>query len=174
MLTGDRQKIADAIAGRLGITNVRTQLMPEEKSAAIKSIRDQAGTVAMVGDGVNGAPALATADVAVVMGAVGTDVALETADIALMADDLTKLPYAVALARRSRRIINQNIVLSLTAIVVMVAAALTGAFTLTQGVFVNEVYALMIIANGLRLLRANKIVRTVPTSAAAGPVAVTS
>ncbi|MGW4058590.1 heavy metal translocating P-type ATPase [Amycolatopsis sp. NPDC004747] len=160
MLTGDRTTVARSIADRLGIDEVRAQLMPEDKSAAIEALRkdNSKGSVAMVGDGVNDAPALATADVAVVMGAAGTDVALETADVALMADDLTKLPYAVALARRARRNINQNIVLSLAMVVVLVTAALTGAFTLTEGVLINEGYALVVIANGLRLLRRRGLV----------------
>lgn len=153
MLTGDRERVAKSIAGRLGIESVRAELMPEDKSAAITSIK-RTGTTAMVGDGVNDAPALATADVAIVMGAAGTDVALETADVALMADDLTKLPYSVALARRSRRIIAQNIALSLAAIAALVVLAVTGGFTLTQGVLLNEAWALVIIGNGLRLLRA--------------------
>ncbi|MGH3757656.1 heavy metal translocating P-type ATPase [Actinophytocola sp.] len=153
MLTGDRERVARSIAGRLGIESVRAQLMPEDKSAAITAIKRK-GTTAMVGDGVNDAPALATADVAIVMGAAGTDVALETADVALMADDLTKLPYSVALARRSRRVIAQNVALSLAAIAALVVLAVTGGFTLTQGVLLNEAWALVIIGNGLRLLRA--------------------
>jgi Cd2+/Zn2+-exporting ATPase len=157
MLTGDREIVARAIADRLGIENVRAQLMPEDKSAAIRSIRAEYDTVAMVGDGINDAPALAVSDVGVVMGAAGTDVALETADVALMADDLGKLPYAVALARRADRIIKQNIALSLTAIVGLVVAAVTGYFTLAWGVFVNEAWALLVIANGLRLLRATPL-----------------
>lgn len=157
MLTGDRETVARGIAGRLGIQNVRSQLMPDDKSAAVRSIRAEQGSVVMVGDGINDAPALAVADVGVVMGAAGTDVALETADVALMADDLTKLPYAVALARRSDRIIKQNITLSLAAIVALVIAAVTGFFTLAWGVFINEAWALLIIANGLRLLRAKPL-----------------
>jgi Cd2+/Zn2+-exporting ATPase len=178
MLTGDRSSVANAIAARLGIESVHAGLMPEDKSAAVTALREK-GTVAMVGDGVNDAPALATADVAVVMGAAGTDVALETADIALMADDLTRLPYAIALARRARINIRQNIVLSLLVVGLLVTAALSGAFTLTEGVMINEGYALVIIANGLRLLRAKRrwapvadtAARPVPTTSAPAPVA---
>ncbi|MGW6739350.1 heavy metal translocating P-type ATPase [Streptomyces sp. NPDC055025] len=158
MLTGDRQRVATAIADRVGIESVRAQLMPDEKSAAVASIKE-GGITAMVGDGVNDAPALATADVAIVMGAAGTDVALEMADVALMADDLNKLPYAVALARRASRIIAQNIALSLAVILFLVFAAVSGKFTLTQGVLINEVWALVIIANGLRLLRLHSALR---------------
>jgi Cd2+/Zn2+-exporting ATPase len=157
VLTGDRELVAQSIASRLGLENVRSQLMPEDKSAAIRAVREQYGEVAMVGDGINDAPALATADVGVVMGAAGSDVALETADVALMADDLAKLPYAVALARRTRRIIGQNIALSLTAILALVVAAVTGWFTLTWGVLANEAWALLVIGNGLRLLRAKPL-----------------
>ncbi|MFE9867986.1 heavy metal translocating P-type ATPase [Streptomyces sp. NPDC005506] len=158
MLTGDRQRVATAIASRVGIESVRAQLMPDEKSTAVASIKE-GGITAMVGDGVNDAPALATADVAIVMGAAGTDVALEMADVALMADDLNKLPYAVALARRASRVIAQNIALSLAVILFLVISAVSGKFTLTQGVLINEAWALVIIANGLRLLRLHASLR---------------
>jgi Cd2+/Zn2+-exporting ATPase len=161
MLTGDREQVAKAIAGLLGIENVRAELLPDQKRAAVAALKEKVGTIAMVGDGVNDAPALATADVAIVMGAAGTDVALETADVALMADDLTKLPYAVALARRSRRIIAQNVGMSLAVILLLVVAAVTGSFSLTQGVLINEAWALVIIGNGLRLLRAHKSLQVV-------------
>jgi Cd2+/Zn2+-exporting ATPase len=180
MLTGDREVVARSIADRLGIETVRAELMPDDKSAVVRAMRQQRGGVIMVGDGINDAPALATADVGVVMGAAGSDVALETADVALMADDLTKLPYAVALARRARRVIRQNIALSLSAIVVLVLAALSGRFTLTWGVLTNEVWALVIIANGLRLLRAAPLAElrsrgpSRATAVAAGPVATAS
>ncbi|MET9117582.1 cation-translocating P-type ATPase [Streptomyces longwoodensis] len=158
MLTGDRERVAQAIANRVGIESVRAQLMPDEKSTAVASIK-QSGITAMVGDGVNDAPALATADVAIVMGAAGTDVALEMADVALMADDLNKLPYAVALARRASRVIAQNIALSLAVILFLVISAISGRFTLTEGVLINEAWALVIIANGLRLLRLHSSLR---------------
>jgi Zn2+/Cd2+-exporting ATPase len=176
MLTGDRLQIANAIARTVGIESVRAELLPDEKRAALTALKHEVGTIAMVGDGINDAPALASADVAIVMGAAGTDVALETADVALMADDLTKLPYAVALARRSRRIIAQNVGLSLAVILLLVVAAVTGSFSLTEGVLINEAWALVIIGNGLRLLRAHPSLQVVApvTSAADLPAASVS
>ncbi|WP_019812648.1 heavy metal translocating P-type ATPase, partial [Saccharomonospora saliphila] len=165
MLTGDRERVATAIADKVGIDTVRAGLMPHDKSTAIGESRTQGGSVVMVGDGVNDAPALASSDVAVVMGAAGTDVAMETADVALMSDDLTKLPYTVRLARRANRVIAQNVTVSLIVIFLLVIAALTGAFNLTQGVLINEVFALVIIANGLRLLRGRKDTAQAPAVA---------
>jgi Zn2+/Cd2+-exporting ATPase len=152
MLTGDHPAVAAAVAARLGITEIHAGLLPEDKTIQVQAMRAQ-GVVAMVGDGVNDAPAMAHADVAIAMGAASSDGALETADIALVADDLNRLPTAIRLARRARTIIRQNIALSLATIAVLVAAALAGAFTLTAGIVLNEGTALLIIANGLRLLR---------------------
>jgi len=153
MLTGDNQRTAQAIAAQAGLDDWRAGLLPEDKTAAVTDLRRAHGATAMVGDGVNDAPALATADVGIAMGAAGTDVALETADVALMADDLAKLPQAIRLARRALVNIRQNIALSLATIAVLVAAALAGGLSLTSGLLLNEGTALLIIANGLRLLR---------------------
>lgn len=153
LLTGDNPRTAAAVAAQAGIDDWRAGLLPEHKTHAIAELRATYGPVAMVGDGVNDAPALATADVGVAMGAAGTDVALETADLALMADDLAKLPQAVRLARRALANIRQNVALSLASIAVLVAAALAGGLSLTSGLLLNEGTALLIIANGLRLLR---------------------
>jgi len=153
MLTGDHAHVARAIAAAAGVDDVRAGLLPHDKSAAVAELAKHAGPVAMVGDGINDAPALAVADVGIAMGASGTTVALETADVALMADELDKLPAAIRLARRAMRIVHQNVALSLAAVVVLVTAALAGQLTLTEGLLLNEGTALLIIANGLRLLR---------------------
>ncbi|MGH3757639.1 heavy metal translocating P-type ATPase [Actinophytocola sp.] len=166
MLTGDRQKVARVVADQLGVENVSAELMPKGKSAAVAGLKKRHGVVVMVGDGVNDAPAMATADVAVVMGAVGTDVATETADVALMSDDLTKLPQAISLARRANRIIAQNMIVALTVVAALVVAAVSGAFNLIQGVLVNEAFAILVISNGLRLLRGRK-----PATATEAPAA---
>jgi Cd2+/Zn2+-exporting ATPase len=153
MLTGDNQRVAAAIARRVGIDDWRAGLLPEDKTAAIQSLRREHGAIAMLGDGVNDAPALAVAEIGIAMGAAGSDVALETADVALMADDLTRLPAAIRLARRALANIRQNIGMSLATIAVLVPAALLGYLSLTSGLLLNEGTALLIIANGLRLLR---------------------
>lgn len=153
MLTGDNEPTAAAIARTLGIDDWRAGLLPQDKTAAVRELRDRYGSTAMVGDGVNDAPALAAADVGIAMGAAGTDVALETADVALMADELAKLPDAVRLSRRAVANVHQNIALSLMSVAFLVFAALSGWLSLTTGLLLNEGSALVIIANGLRLLR---------------------
>jgi Cd2+/Zn2+-exporting ATPase len=153
MLTGDNPATAAAIAKAAGIGDWRAGLLPEDKTTAVAGLRGLPGPAAMVGDGINDAPALATADVGIAMGAAGTDVALETADIALMADQLAKLPAAITLARNAADVIRQNIGLSLAAIAAFDAAALTGHLSLAAGLLLNEGSAVLIIANGLRLLR---------------------
>ncbi len=153
MLTGDNPATAAAIANAAGISDWRAGLLPEDKTAAVASLRDARRPAAMVGDGINDAPALATADVGIAMGHAATDVALETADVALLADQLAKLPVTIALARKAARVILQNIALSLIAIAALDAAALTGHLSLAGGLLLNEASAVLIIANGLRLLR---------------------
>jgi Cd2+/Zn2+-exporting ATPase len=153
MLTGDNQATAQAIALAAGIDDVRAELMPEQKVAAIEEIMEQYGAVAMVGDGVNDAPALARASVGIAMGAAGTDTALETADVALMADDLSRLPFAVSLSQEARRIIRQNVVLSLGIKAVFLALAIGGIATLWMAVFADVGASLIVTFNGMRLLR---------------------
>lgn len=153
LLTGDNDRVAQAIAAQTGIDDYRAHLLPEDKLRVIAELRREYGSVVMVGDGVNDAPALATADIGIAMGAAGTDVALETADIVLMADDLTRLPYAVELSRRTRRIIRQNLVFALSVIAILVTGTVLGMTTLPVGVVGHEGSTIIVVANGLRLLR---------------------
>lgn len=153
MLTGDNPRSARAIAREVGIDEVYADLKPEEKLAKVRELVAQYGHVAMVGDGVNDAPALAAATVGVAMGAAGTDVALETADVALMGDDLEKLAYAIYLAKRHRRVVRENVVLSAAFIGGLVAGAVAGWFTLPIAVLGHEISEFLVIGNGLRMLR---------------------
>ena len=153
MLTGDNWRVAATIASTVGLTDVRADLLPENKVTAIQELLKKHGKVAMVGDGVNDAPALANATVGIAMGAGGTDVALETADVALMADDLSKLPFAVALSRESRQIIKQNLFIALGVIALLVPSTLFGFANIGIAVFFHEGSTLVVVANALRLLR---------------------
>jgi Cd2+/Zn2+-exporting ATPase len=152
ILTGDNARVAAAIGAELGIAEVYADLLPEAKLRLIETLKAD-GPVTMVGDGVNDAPALATASIGVAMGGAGTDVALETADVVLMADDLGKLPYAIDLSRRTRRTIRQNLTFSLAVIVTLVLATLTRGIPLPLGVVGHEGSTVIVVLNGLRLLR---------------------
>ncbi len=153
MLTGDNARTAHAIAREAGIDEVYADLKPEDKAMKVRELTERIGHVAMVGDGVNDAPALAEATVGVAMGAAGTDVALEVADVALMADDLEKLVYALRLSQRTQRIVRQNIVLSAMVIGVLVFGAVAGVLTLPLAVLGHEISEFVVIGNGLRMLR---------------------
>ncbi|KKN29509.1 hypothetical protein LCGC14_0843430, partial [marine sediment metagenome] len=153
MLTGDNEQTAGAIAKQTGLDNFEAQLLPEEKVRAIRDLKDKYGKVAMVGDGVNDAPALALSSVGIAMGVAGTDIALETADMALMSDDLLKTSYAYKKSKKTLRIIKQNTAISLSIIALLVIFALSGFLGLVPGILANEGSSLLIVANGLRLLR---------------------
>jgi Zn2+/Cd2+-exporting ATPase len=154
MLTGDSQGTARTIAAATGVDEFRAELMPEDKVAAIKELRRRFGPVAMVGDGVNDAPALASADVGIVMGAAGSDAALETADVALMADELLRIPYALRLSRATLRNIKVNLAISLVLKGAFVVAAVAGVATLWMAILADTGASIVVIANALRLLRA--------------------
>ncbi len=155
MLTGDSQGTAQAIASQLGVDEFRAELLPEDKVAAVQELRRRHGPVAMVGDGVNDAPALATADVGIAMGAAGSAAALETADVALMADELLRIPYAFRLSRATVRNIKANLAISIVMKAAFVIAALTGVATLWMAVLADTGASVIVIANAMRLLRAD-------------------
>jgi Cd2+/Zn2+-exporting ATPase len=151
MLTGDNNGVARAIASAVGIDEVRAGLLPEDKVAAVKEL-SAGGAVVMVGDGVNDAAALAHAAVGVAMGGAGTAAALETADVALMGDDLGRLSFAIGLSRQARAIIRQNVAISLAVIGLLVVASLFGIAGIGWAVVIHEGTTLIVIANALRLL----------------------
>jgi Cd2+/Zn2+-exporting ATPase len=152
MLTGDNARSATAIAKEIGLTEFRADLMPDDKLTIIRELAKEYGHVAMIGDGVNDAPALAHATVGIAMGGAGTDVALETADVALMGDDLSKLPFAVGLGRATRAIIMQNLFISLGVIAFLVITSLTGIVSIGIAIIFHEGSTLVVVANALRLL----------------------
>ena len=152
MMTGDKQAVAERIAAQSGLTEVKADLLPEDKLSAIKQVMQQYGPTAMIGDGINDAPALATATIGIAMGGAGTAVALETADVALMADDVRKLPFAVGLSRASRNIIQQNLIISLGVIGLLVVSSVLGLVQLPLAVFFHEGSTILVVLNALRLL----------------------
>jgi len=152
MLTGDNQRVADAIAKQIGLTEAKGDLLPEEKVAAINELRLQENKLAMIGDGVNDAPAMAKSTVGIAMGAAGSDVALETADIALMADRLDNLPFAIGLSRKSKAIIRQNLFISLGMVALLIPLTILGITNIGPAVAAHEGSTLVVVLNALRLL----------------------
>jgi Cd2+/Zn2+-exporting ATPase len=153
MLTGDNQKVADAIAKNIGITDPMGSLLPEDKVEAIEQLKVQEGGVAMVGDGVNDAPAMTKSTVGIAMGAAGSDVALETADIALMADKLDNLPFAIGLSRKAKLIIKQNLIISLGMVAILVPLTIMGTIAIGPAVVGHEGSTVVVVLNALRLLK---------------------
>jgi Zn2+/Cd2+-exporting ATPase len=153
LLTGDSTATAHTIAQQAGVDEVFAELLPEEKVKIVKKLKQQYGSVAMVGDGVNDAPALATATVGIAMGAAGTDVALETANVVLMADDLAKVSYAISLGKRTNRVIKQNLTFAIAVILILITGNFFKEINLPSGVIGHEGSTLAVILSGLRLLR---------------------
>jgi len=156
MLTGDNRATGEAIAREVGIDEVHAELLPEDKVAAVEELVGKYGTVAMIGDGVNDAPAMARASFGIAMGAMGSDAAIETADIALMTDDLSKLPWLVGHSKRTLGIIRENIVFSLGVKVIFVVLTFAGFATLWGAIAADVGASLLVVANAMRLLRAGR------------------
>jgi Cd2+/Zn2+-exporting ATPase len=153
MLTGDNAATARAIAEELDIDEIKAELKPEDKVTAVQELETTYGTVAMVGDGINDAPALAQATVGIAMGTAGTDAAVEAADVALAADDLTQVPYAIELGKKARTISIQNLIFSSLVLLVLIPLAISGATNVALMVFLHEVSEIIAVANGLRVTR---------------------
>lgn len=153
LLTGDNHRTGEAVGEEIEADLVKSELLPQQKIDAVRSLKAQFGSVVMVGDGVNDAPALAAADVGIGIGGTGSDAALETADIVLMSGGISKLPWLHRLSTRSRRIIAANIGLALGVKAVFLVLAVTGNATLWMALFADTGVALLVIGNGLRLLK---------------------
>jgi Cd2+/Zn2+-exporting ATPase len=149
MLTGDNARVAEAIAKQSGLDRVYAELMPDDKVTVVQRIASEVGAVAMIGDGVNDAPALATAQIGIAMGAAGTDVALETADVVLMGDRLALIPYAIALSKKARRVVWQNITFSLLVIAMLIVGVFLVDLPLPLGVLGHEGSTVIVVLNGL-------------------------
>ncbi len=155
MLTGDRKEVADSIGEKIGITEIANELLPEDKVTAIEGLKSRYQKVAMVGDGVNDAPAMATSTVSIAIGAAGSDVALETADIALLSDNIQQIPFAVGLSRKAKRIIKQNLTISIGSIALLIPLAIANFTGIGITIFLHEGTTILVIANALRLLSYN-------------------
>jgi Cd2+/Zn2+-exporting ATPase len=172
MLTGDAPLVANAIGSITGVDEVRASLLPEDKLDAVTGLQAEGHVVAMVGDGVNDAPALATANIGVAMGAAGSAVAVETADIALMGDNLLKLPEAISLARRTVNNMRQNITIAVATVSLLLLGVLLGGVTMSIGMLVHEASVLIVIANAMRLLRRSRQGTTATATGSLAPVGI--
>jgi len=153
MLTGDNQGIAQSIADELQLDGFKAELLPEDKVEAIKSYQKEGYTVAMIGDGINDTPSLATADIGIAMGVAGTDAAIDTADITLMADNIRKVPYAIGLSKAANRNIKENVIFAVLVVFALLAGVLGQKVFLASGMLVHEVSVLLVILNAMRVLR---------------------
>ncbi len=153
LVTGDNRRTAAALASRLGIPLASAELLPADKLEVIRRLQRRSGPVAMVGDGINDAPALAAADVGIAMGGIGSDTALETADVVLMADDLAKIPESIRLGRRATSVIRQNVVIALATKGVFLGLGLLGLSSLWLAILADDGAAFVVILNSLRLLK---------------------
>jgi Zn2+/Cd2+-exporting ATPase len=169
MLSGDNQGTAQAVAATTGVDACWAELLPEDKVRLVEDLGCRFGAVAMVGDGVNDAPAMAAATVGIAMGAMGSDAAIETADIALMADDLLKLPWLIRHARRTLAVIQQNIVFALGVKLLFIGLAAAGIATLWMAIAADMGASLVVIGNGLRLLRARAAIDSTSAPVSASP-----
>ncbi|MDX2077289.1 MAG: heavy metal translocating P-type ATPase [bacterium] len=149
MFTGDNERVAQNIAKQVGITRIHADLMPEDKVTALKKLQSEVGAVAMVGDGVNDAPALALAEIGIAMGAAGSDVALETADIVLMGDKLELIAQSIAISKKARRVVWQNIIFSISVVVILILGAFFVSLPLTLGILAHEGSTIIVVLNGL-------------------------
>ena len=156
MLTGDNRPTAQAIATRAGVDEIRAELLPVDKVAAVADLVERFGATAMVGDGVNDAPALARATIGIAMGVAGSDAAIETADIALLADDLRKIPWLIKHSRQASAIIRQNIACSLVVKAIFVLLTFSGHASLWAAILADMGVTLVVVANALRLLRSQR------------------
>lgn len=156
MLTGDHQNVANSIAKKIGLTEAKGSLLPEDKVTAIQELKETNTKIAMVGDGVNDAPAMANSTVGIAMGAAGSDVALETADVALLSDKIENLPFVIGLSRKSRTIIKQNLWISLGMVAILIPATLFGLASIGPAVVMHEGSTLVVVLNALRLLKYNE------------------
>ncbi len=152
MATGDDERVARVIGERAGIKEVHARQMPDDKLALIRKLQAEGHTVAFAGDGINDAPALAAADVGIAMGGGGTDVAVEAADVALMNDDLTKIPEAILLSRKTMRVIRQNLVVALGTVALLLAGVMGGIVTMGSGMLIHEASLLVVVLNSVRLM----------------------